>query len=71
MEGITYKKKEIFFAKKLDLFTFGTITLLKLKILGVAIFGVEVDTKDLTFNFPHFEGHISINITHACIKVQE
>jgi hypothetical protein len=42
-----------------------------MKILSVAIFGAKVNTKDLTFNFPHFEGDISVNIMPACIKVQE
>jgi len=49
MEGVIEEEKEIFFTTKLNLFTFETITLLELEI-----FIVEVDTKDLMFNFPHF-----------------
>jgi hypothetical protein len=49
----------------------GTITLLKPKILSVAIFGAKVSAKDLTFNFPHFEGKISIDITPTHIKIQK
>jgi hypothetical protein len=42
-----------------------------MKILSVAIFGAKVNTKDLTFNFPHFERHILIDTTPTHIKVQE
>jgi hypothetical protein len=56
MEGITYEEEEIFFARESNLFALGSITLLELKILNVAIFNAEVDTKDLSFNFSHFEG---------------
>lgn len=55
MEGITYEEEEISFAREPNLPTLGTITLPKPKIFNVAIFGAEVDTKDLLFNFSHFK----------------
>ncbi len=55
----------------MNLFTLGTITLLKPEIINTTTFSVEVSTNDLTFNFPHFEGQISINIMPTHIKVQE
>jgi hypothetical protein len=71
MENIIEKEEEIFFIAKPNLFTIGIITLLKLKILSVAIFGAEVGTKDLTFHFSHFEGQIQIDFTLARIRVQD
>jgi hypothetical protein len=50
------QRRKIFLVVKLNLFTFETITLLESKILNATIFGVEIGTKELTFNFPHFEG---------------
>jgi hypothetical protein len=55
MERITYEEEEIFFAREPNLFTLRTITLLKSKFFNAVIFGVEVNTKDLSFNFSHFE----------------
>jgi len=71
MEGVTNEEEEIFLTSYLNLFALGTITLPKPKILSVVIFSAKVGTKDLTFNFPHFNGQISIDTTHARIKVQE
>jgi hypothetical protein len=34
----------------------GIITLPKLKISNVAVFGAKVGIENLMFNFPHFEG---------------
>jgi hypothetical protein len=56
IERVIDKKEEIFFIAKPNLFTFGTITLPKSKKFSVAIFNVEIGTKDPTFNFLHFEG---------------
>jgi hypothetical protein len=70
MEGVIDEEEEIFLAAKPNLFMLKTITLLEPKILSVVIFSVEVGTKDLMFNFPHFEGEISVDIV-ARIKVQE
>jgi hypothetical protein len=69
MEGITYEEEEIFFAREPNLFTLGTITLLKPKFLNAAIFDVEVDTKDLSFNFSHFEESILVDNMLTRIKV--
>jgi hypothetical protein len=44
MEGITNKEEKIFFTIELDLFTLGTITLLKLEIFNVIIFNAEANT---------------------------
>jgi hypothetical protein len=41
MEGITNEKEEVLFATKHNLFTLGTITLPKLKIFSVIIFGTK------------------------------
>jgi hypothetical protein len=71
IEGVTNKEENIFLIIKLALFTLGTITLPKLDIFSVAIFGAKVDTKDFMFNFPHFEGEISVDTTLACIQIQE
>ncbi len=71
MEGITNEEEEIFLTSHSNLFALGIITLPKPKILSVVIFSAKVGTKDLTFNFPHFKEQISIDTTHACIKVQE
>jgi hypothetical protein len=71
MEGITYEKKEILFVIKPNLFTLGTITLPELQILIVAIFGATIEIEDLMFNFPHLKKQIPIDITLACIRVQE
>lgn len=71
MEGISYKEEEILLVVEPNLFTLGTITLLELENFNATIFGVEVNTKDLTFNFPHFEGKILVDTTLARIKVQK
>ncbi len=71
MEGVTNEEEKIFLTTKLDLFTLRTITLLKPDIFSVAIFGAKVNTKDFMFNFPHYEGEISVDTTLACIKIQE
>jgi len=71
MESIINEKEEIFFIAKPNLFTIGIITLPKPKLLSAVIFGVEVGTEDFTFNFSHFEGQIQVNITLACIRVQD
>jgi hypothetical protein len=71
MEGVINEEEEIFLTSYSNLFTQKTITLLELVILNVGIFGAKVDTKDLTFNFPHSKGEISIDITLIHIKVQE
>jgi hypothetical protein len=44
---------------------------LELKIFNAIIFGEEVETKDFRFNFPHSEGHIRVDTTPTCIKVQD
>jgi hypothetical protein len=44
MEGVINEKKEIFFTIESNLFTFGTITLLKPKIISVAIFDAKVSS---------------------------
>jgi hypothetical protein len=67
IEGMT--NKEIIFIVELKLFTIGTITLLETKKISAVIFGEKVGIKDLTFNFPHFEGHIQADTTLICIKV--
>jgi hypothetical protein len=71
MEGIIDKEEEIVLVANSNLFMLRTITLLKLEILNAVIFGVEVSTKDLKFNFPHFEGKILVDTIPAHIKVQE
>jgi hypothetical protein len=55
MEGIIDKEEEIFFVAELDLFIIETITLWELKIFNAIIFYVEVNIKDFTLNFLHFE----------------
>ncbi len=57
MEGVTNEEKEVLFAIKLNLFTLATITLPKLEIFSVVIFGTS-PYKDLIFNFPHSKGQI-------------
>jgi hypothetical protein len=44
MEGVIDEKIYIFFTVESNLFTFGTITLLKPKIISVAIFDAKVST---------------------------
>ncbi len=53
------------------MFIVGTITLLELIIFNAAIFGEEVGTEDLTFNFPHSEGQIQVDTTPTRIKIQD
>ncbi len=71
MEGVTNKEEEILLTLDSNLFTLGTIALLELEILSVVIFDAKVDTKDLTFNFPHSTREILIDVILTCIKVQE
>jgi hypothetical protein len=71
MEGVIDKEAKIFLIIELDLFTLRIITLPKLEMFNVAIFGAKVDVKDLTFNLPHFEREISVDTTPTRIKVQE
>jgi hypothetical protein len=66
MENVIY----ILFITKPNLSTIKIITLPKPKEFIVTNFGVKVGTKDLTFNFSHFEGQIQVNnTTLTCIKI--
>jgi hypothetical protein len=58
IKGITNEEEKILCMIEPNLFTIQTITLLKSEILNVGIFGAKINTKDLTFNFPHSEGWI-------------
>jgi hypothetical protein len=64
------KINKIFIIKP-DLFTIGTITLLELGILSAIILNAEINTKDLTFKFLHFEGQSQVDTTPTHIKVQD
>jgi hypothetical protein len=44
---------------------------LELEIFNFVISSAKVSIKDLTINFPHFEGQIQVDITPTCIKVQD
>jgi len=67
MEGVTDEEEKILFVAKSNLFTLGTITLTELKILSITIIDAEANT----FNFPHFEGEIPIDVLPALFIVQE
>jgi hypothetical protein len=71
MDGMIDKEEEIFLATKSDLFTLGIITLSKPKQFSAIIFGAKVGTKELTFNFPHSKGEISIDTIPTRIKVKK
>jgi hypothetical protein len=70
-KGVTYKEEEILFVIKPDLFIIGTTTLLELEILNAIIFNAEIDTKEITFKFPHFEGYIQMDTTPTHIRIQD
>jgi hypothetical protein len=69
MEGVTNKK--VLLVTKPNLFTIETITLLELEIFNAAIFNVEINIKDFTFNFPHSQGQIRVDNTPMHIRCQE
>jgi hypothetical protein len=69
MERITYEEEKIFFARKPNLFTIGTIPLSKLKFFNAVIFGAKVNTKDLSFNFSHIKEYILVDTMLTHIKV--
>jgi hypothetical protein len=52
MVHVSNKEKLLLVAKP-NLFTIEIITLPKLEIFDAAIFGVEINIEDFTFNFPH------------------
>jgi hypothetical protein len=51
MEGITKEEEE-----DLDLYLIISITTPKMEIFNAVVFGAKISTKDLTFNFLHYEG---------------
>jgi hypothetical protein len=59
---------------ELNIFTIGTITLLKLEmgasVLTTKVFGVDFGIEDLIFDFPHIIGEIEVDTIPTCIKVQ-
>jgi hypothetical protein len=55
--------------KKHNLFTLGTITLPKPRILSATIFGTKVNTQTLHSTFHVLKDRL--DITFACIRVQE
>jgi hypothetical protein len=64
MEGITNKEEEIFFAIELDLFTLGTITLLKLEIFNVIFSMQKLIHKTLPLTFHTLREKFGIYFTY-------